>query len=101
MTDGTSIRHEIDDERLERLARAPLVELILACEDLDEAAETIKGNDYMWTRVVRDVADNAGSISSEATADEVCREFLDAIARYARLGKVPEAEADDEQEPEP
>lgn len=94
MTDGRSIRDEVSDERLERLAQAPLVDLILACEDLDEAAETLKGNDYMWDRVVGDVAKNADRISSEETADEVCREFLNAVSRYARLGKMPEDEAE-------
>lgn len=93
-----SIRDEIDDERLERLAQAPLVDLILACEDLDDAADTLKGNEYMWDRVVGDVAKNADRISSEDTADEVCREFLNAVARYAGLGKIPDEDEDTEVE---
>lgn len=90
VSNGRSLREEMSDERLERIAQAPLVDLILACEDLDEAADTLKGNEYMWNRVVGDVAENADRISSEDTADEVCREFLDAVARYASLGKMPE-----------
>lgn len=94
--EGRSIRTEIDEERLERLAQAPLVDLILACEDLDDAADTLKGNDYMWDRVVGDVAKNADRISSEETADEVCRQFLNAVSRYASLGKMPEDSDEDE-----
>ena len=86
---------EISDERLERLAQAPLVELIMACEDLDNAAEVIAENDYMWDRLCRDVADRSSAISSEDTAEEVCRTFLQQIERYARLGKGPVGDEED------
>ena len=81
---------EIDEERLERLADSPLVELILACEDVVDAAEAIRDNDYMWDRLTRDVANSCNSISSEDTAEEVISEALEQMERYGRLGVRPE-----------
>ena len=91
-------RDDISQERLERLADSPLVELILTCEDLADAADVIAGNEYMWDRVVRDVARECSAISSEDTADEVCTVFLQQIGRYARLGKGPTQEQEQAQE---
>lgn len=88
---------EIDEGRLERLADSPLVELILACEDVVDAAEAIRDNDYMWDRLTRDVANSCSSISSEDTAEEVISEALEQMERYGRLGVRPE-ETDEEDE---
>ena len=88
---------EIDPERLERLADSPLVELILACEDVYGAANKIQDNEYMWSRLTRDVANACSSISSEDTADEVIRETLNQMERYGSLGKRPATEEDEDE----
>lgn len=87
---------EIDEERLKRLADSPLVELILACEDVVDAADAIRDNDYMWDRLTRDVANSCSSISSEDTAEEVISEALKQMERYGRLGVRPDEDADTE-----
>lgn len=81
---------DIDPERLERLANSPLVELIMACEDVLGAANKIQDNQYMWDRLTRDVARSCNSISSESTAEEVITETLNQMERYGSLGKRPE-----------
>lgn len=81
---------EMDEERLERLANSPLVELILACEDVVGAARIIEDNEYMWERLKRDVARSCNSISSDSTAEEVIRETLNQMERYGSLGKRPD-----------
>jgi len=87
---------DIDEERLARLADSPLVELILACEDVVDAADKIRDNDYMWDRLTRDVANSCNSISSEDTAEEVITEALEQMERYGRLGVRPEDEDTEE-----
>jgi len=96
---GDEYDPEMDEERLERLADSPLVELILACEDVVGAARVIEDNEYMWDRLTRDVARNSASISSEDTAEEVITETINQMERYGSLGKRPEAkDADMEDE---
>lgn len=90
------MEREIDEERLERLADSPLVELILACEDVTNAADAIRDNDYMWDRLTRDVANSCSSISSEETAEEVIGEALEQMQRYGRLGTRPEDEDEED-----
>jgi len=87
---------DIDEERLARLADSPLVELILACEDVVDAADAIRENDYMWDRLTRDVANSCSRIDSEETAEEVISESLKQMERYGRLGTRPEEEDNDE-----
>ena len=89
--------NEIDEERLERLADSPLVELILACEDVVDAADAIRDNDYMWDRLTRDVANSCSRIDSEETAEEVITEALKQMERYGRLGKRPDTEEDNDE----
>jgi hypothetical protein len=87
----------MDEERLKRLADSPLVELIMACEDVLGAANKIQDNEYMWDRLCRDVARSANSISSEDTAEEIITEALNQMERYGSLGKRPEAEEDNDE----
>lgn len=96
ITDGGQ-RYDVEnmsEERLERLANSPLVELILACEDVVGAADLIRDNEYMWTRLVRDVARNCDRIESEATAEEIITETLEQMDRYGSLGTRPETKED-------
>lgn len=87
---------DMDEERLERLANSPLVELILACEDVVGTAKLIQDNEYMWDRLVRDVARSCNSISSEQTAAEVIKECINQMERYGSLGKRPEPAEDED-----
>lgn len=101
ITDGgkTYNVEDMDEERLERLANSPLVELILACEDVVGTAQLIKNNEYMWDRLIRDVTRNVDRLSSEDSVEQVINETIDQMERYGSLGKRPEApEEEDEDE---
>lgn len=102
MTDGGRSKSydvsDMDEDRLERLANSPLVELILACEDVVGTLNLIKDNQYMWRRLVRDVAKDANAISSENTAEEIIEVTINQMERYGTLGKRPETDGDGDED---